>query len=210
MNKSVIYIKNDTVIYKDSEYHYEALIKSMKLQDKRLLFILDQQLYTKKMCFKKNQSINDLILNGFGENKDYLFHYDLVNKKREVIVYAIKGGNIVSILCEGAKKVKVIPIQIYIINNIIKKVKDRAFRVIFQVRNSYYYIEFKDNYIHSSYIEKDINNLIERIDENSFFGNIFIDSDINLENLRNNSFKNINVREFLNEKRIWKQRFFTL
>lgn len=210
MNKSIIYIKNNTVIHNNIEYNYEELKKCKKLSNKRILFILDQELFTKKMDYNKNQSVNNLILSAFGNDEDYLFHYDFVNKKREVVVYAIKGGNSVLFLCEDAKKVKVIPIQIYISSNIIKKIKQKTWGVIFEFKSSYYYISYKDNFINCSYVENNINNLIERIKDYKYVNNLYVDNNISSVKLGNKDNNNISIKEFLDEKGIWKQRFFTL
>jgi len=154
MKNSVIYIENNRVIYNDYEYDYENLGEQQKLNNKRILFILNQDLYTKRMDYKKNQSINNLIISAFGEDEDYLFHYEFGHKKTEVVVYAIKGGNVVSFLCHGAKKIKVVPIQVYIAKKIVKIIKDKKWKLIFEFKGSYYYIVYEYNYIQCSFVYK--------------------------------------------------------
>lgn len=45
MNKSIIYIKNNSVICNNLEYAHEELRTNKKLNDKRIFFILEQDLY---------------------------------------------------------------------------------------------------------------------------------------------------------------------
>lgn len=210
MNKSIIYIKNNSIIYNNTEYESGELKTNKKLYDKRILFILEQDLYIKKMDFHKNQSVNNLIMSEFGENEDYLFDYKMSKDKKQIVVYAIKGGNTVLLLCDGAKAVKVIPIQIYITNSIKKLIKDKIWNAISKFKGSYYFIAYKDKYIKCSYVEKNIDNLIERIKENNYLEDLYVDINIKCEKLQNIDIKNISLGEILNEKRTWKQRFFTL
>ena len=208
LNESVIYIKNNKVIYNDLEYDYQTIKDKLKNSAKRIVVILNEDIYVKRIEFNRKQSIDNFISNEFGEDEDYLFHYYYLNNKKEVVIYAVKGGNLVLSLCEGIKKVKIIPVQIHIIKILNKLIKSKNWKVIFQFKGSYYYISYLDNYIKSSYVEQKIIDILEKVNEENDFDNMYIDSNISNVNLRNTS--KVNLGEYLNERAFQKQRFFAL
>lgn len=179
-------------------------IKDINLKDmskNRHILILEEQLFIKKIDVNRNDSIDEIIYKSFGRDSDYLYHHFTINKGKTLIIYAVKGGNRVKELCEGANKVKVDIIQEYVIRFAKKNIKEKDWELVFLYRDHYYYINYKNKYINNSYINIDINVLKNKID--TIKGSkIYIDNKIDINNFCDYEIVSINLGEMVNEKKL--------
>ncbi|MGG7176131.1 hypothetical protein ACQPU1_00955 [Clostridium paraputrificum] len=212
MRSKVILLKYNKLIYKGLNYEIKDFIKEKKSVRNRVMYLLDEDLYIKKYIFdKKNKidskDINRIIEEAFGLDEDYLFHYTMNRKRKELSIYAIKGGRKVSKLCENIRKVKIIPIQLEMLKKIKRKIKDKSWGSIFSYKDSYYFISVKDGIFNGSFVERNLEYFLVRIKEFKGEEPLYFDSrigDINIKNVKELDFGGI-----INDKALYKERFFT-
>lgn len=209
LSKEVIFINENKIIIGDSEYDYKLQKEKINYK-KAILIILEQNIYINKAAYNKKQSVDNIIVNKFGDDEDYLFDYFFTDNRKNIVIYAVKGGNTISSLCQRLKKVKVIPIQLYISNKIKKQLKCKLWRLIFLFKGSYYYISYSKNYIKFSIVEKRLSDIIEIIKGEDNLKDLYIDSNINEEQLLGIKINRIDLGEFLNDRAFKKQTLYTI
>lgn len=218
MENSIIEITDEEIFYKNNSYRFSIEnIKKINFGKKRSVVILGEELYIKRVKLNKKVKIKEgdiegVIERSFGLDEDYLFHYHFSKKNLELIIYAIKGGIRIKELCMGASKIKVIPLQIFFCKRFKSKAGCREWESLFTYKGSFYYLLFKDEYIHKSFVEEDKDRFLQRVLElDGITKKRFIDK--NIEQIIPTKFNNYEIRDFegvLNEKRLHKQRFFTI
>lgn len=208
IGKKKVFLLDKTVIYNNLSNNINQ-INTNEFGKNRHIIILNEEIFIKKLEIKKYDSVEEIIYKYFGKNNDYLYHHFKINKGKTLIIYAVKGGNRVSALCNGADQVKVSVLQDYLIKYINKIIKVKEWDLIFQFMDSYYYIKYKDNYINANYIERDFDMLIKKI--NSFDSNINLFIDNNIKFNINCSCKktHISLGGLYGEKRLFIQKLFT-
>lgn len=201
--KSTILLSRDGVICNHKFTSYNEVDIGM-FSKKQKLVILDEELYTRRIISCSEEEINHNIKKLFGENNDFVYDYFSFNKKRETIVYAIRGLSNIMKICEKAYSVEVEPIQLIVVNNL--KSKYHKFDLIFTYKDNNYYISYNGKYITSSIVEPETNIFMKRVQE-------LIDNNIVVVDRRALSRISIDIinayKEVIDEKRIFKQRFFT-
>lgn len=201
--KSTILLSKDEVICNHKFTSYNEVNLGM-FSKKQKLIILDEELYTRRIDSGSEEEINHNIKKLFGENNDFVYDYFSFNKKRETIVYAIRGLSNIMNICEKAYSVEVEPIQLIVVNNL--KSKYHKFNLIFTYNNNYYYTSYNGKYITSTIVEPEANIFMKRVQE-------VIDKNIVVIDRRLISRISIDIikayKEVIDEKRIFKQRFFT-
>lgn len=215
MKKSLLFIKENLILYNNLTYDYTSIMEEKNLSSKRIFIILDEDLYIKRLNLENNKrrstlKIQDIINEKFGFSKDYLFNYILLKKGRELNLYAVKGGNRISKLISSGISVKIVPIQVHVFNLMKNIIKIRNFDIIFHYSNTYYYVSINENNINSTFLAKSKDLLINKLTNSILENSLFIDEKIkdDFEKV----FKGAKVLELggiLNEEAFKKQGFFT-
>ena len=211
LKSSVILIKANKVIYGGTYYDLNNFIREKIYIKNRYIYLLDEDLYINKHTFNKKdkigiRDINRIIEEEFGLDDDYLFDYITNRKKTKLTIYAIKGGERVSILCENARKVRVIPIQLQMLKSIKRKVKDKSFASIFIYKDSYYYISVEDGVFEKSFVEKNLKDFLLRFKDYKYKEPLYLDSRIDGINIKN--MKELDFGGLFNDKILYKEEVF--
>lgn len=209
LSKEVIFINENKIIIGDSEYNYKLQKEKINFK-KAIIVILEQSIYINKATYNKKQSVDNIIFNKFGDDEEYLFDYFFTDNRKNIVIYAVKGGNAIASVCQTLKKVKVIPIQLYISNKIKKQLKSKLWRLIFLFKGSYYYISYSKNYINFSIVEKRLSDILDIIKGEDNLKDLYIDSNIIEEVLSKMQFNRIDLGEFLNDRAFKKQTLYTI
>lgn len=187
---------NNNIIFREK-------LNSCILEKKVNIIILNEELYIKTININNKFNICSFIKKSFGNNKDFLFNYFTL-KNNKVVVYAIKGGEILESLCLKTIFIKVIPIQIYVLNFLKRKLKKETINFIFKFKNMYYYVSYYNGFINKNMINKNINEILLYVNED----NVYIDSKLSEKKELENKFNKIDMGEILNEKSLFKEKFF--
>ncbi|WP_310939815.1 hypothetical protein [Clostridium sp. SHJSY1] len=154
-------------IYKGFAYEKQTFLDDINLSKTRYIIILDEDIYVKRTSVNYKEISNDKIEKikeeSFGKDEEYLIDYNF-NKKEDVLyIYAIKGGKVVSKLCNGANKIKVVPLQFYVMQKLRKKIRDKIYVCGFKYMEKYYYYYFNNGFVEESYVFKDLEDMIKKI-----------------------------------------------
>ena len=171
MKKSVLIMKKQAFIYKDKEYLFEQFEEIEKLISKnREFIIIEEELYSRHFTENiKKAHIYEYVefkLNKeFHKNEDILYHYDYDKKNGLVSIYSIKGGKRLEILSKGSSNIKVIPVQFIIKDIIVNLLGKNALNsnCIVYFYGFYYYIELVNGKFNRAFVENELDNLINRI-----------------------------------------------
>lgn len=185
----------------------------MKINCKnRNIVIINEELFIKTIDLEEkeiNKEINKFIIKSFGEDKDYLFHTIITKDRKRALIYVIKAGNRVDKLCEGAKNIKVIPIQFIIKDKLKKIIKETRWVAIIYIFKKYYILDYNDNFIINSYIEDNIYNIDKQILKLDKEKPIYISKNINMKELSKDN-KYLIIKEEVKESDIFNKKFLTL
>ena len=214
MKKSIVIIKKNLFIYNGEEYDFDKVNEMNNLLKSNLkIIILEEELYVKqfKSEIKRNKMydfIDYKINNDFPQNGDIL--YDFEKNNNIIAIYYLKGAKRIEKITEIAKNIEVKPIQ-FIVKDVMKKIlKTNIFncKVIIKLNEYYYYISFKEGLFYYGLVEKDKEIVLDKINQNDDFGEIYVDNSL-CELSLTNKFKIIkmNIGELINEKIYEKQRF---
>ena len=217
MISSLIEVSEEKIFYKNEIYKFSIEnIKKLNFGKRRKVLILGEDLYIKKVELNKGVKANEgyienIIERAFGSNDDYLFDYNILKSKSEIIIYAIKGGLRIRELCDGCESLNIIPIQIYFLNKLKKDIKEKEWEALFTYRENNYYIFYKDGYILRSIVESDMLRFIEKYleIEKEHKVTTYLDNRISsCFDCKDSLFIIKDFEEILNEKYTHKQRFF--
>ena len=214
MKKSIVIIKKNLFIYNGEEYDFDKVNEMNNLLKSNLkIIILEEELYVKqfKSEIKRNKMydfIDYKINNDFPQNGDIL--YDFEKNNNIISIYYIKGAKRIEKISEIAKNIEVKPIQFIVKDVMMKILKTNIFncKVIIKLNEYYYYISFKEGLFYYGLVEKDKEIVLDKINQNDDFGEIYVDNSL-CELSLTNKFKIIkmNIGELINEKIYEKQRF---
>jgi hypothetical protein len=214
MKKSIVIIKKNLFIYNGEEYDFDKVNEMNNLLKSNLkIIILEEELYVKqfKNEIKRNKMydfIDYKINNDFPQNGDIL--YDFEKNNNIIAIYYIKGAKRIEKISEIAKNIEVKPIQFIVKDVMMKILKTNIFncKVIIKLNEYYYYISFKEGLFYYGLVEKDKEIVLDKINQNDDFGEIYVDNSL-CELSLTNKFKIIkmNIGELINEKIYEKQRF---
>ena len=81
-------------------------------------------------------------------------HYEYDKKRKKLFLYSIGNGERIQFLCEDLNEVIILPIQFYIRDIVIKKIK-KIFNyiVLIEIKEVVYYLEIKNKLIVNSLIK---------------------------------------------------------
>lgn len=207
---SNIGIYEDTYIYKGNEYNrnnYSELLDSVSR--KRRIIFLSQILLIKKYGVNSiNKEIGDFIekkINeDFSDKDNFLFSYEYNKKDNLAYLYSIRNNNLIS-LTNDSTELTIEPIQFYIKNKVIRKIKNsKDSNILFKVNNIFHVLSLENGYIINSVIANNEDEVCKTI---SLINNeklLIIDKSINIETLVDQTkrfkIKNIDLVEDIYEK----------
>ncbi|MBS4804015.1 MAG: hypothetical protein KIC47_00585 [Clostridium sp.] len=207
---SNIGIYKDTYIYKGDEYNrnnYSELLDN--ISKKRRIIFLSQILLIKKYGFYSSNAgignfIEKKINEDFSDKDNFLFSHEYNKKDNIVYLYSIRNNNLIS-LTNDAAELTIEPIQFYIKNKVIKKIKNsKDSNILFKINNIFHVLSLEKGYIINSVIannEDEVFKTISLIDDNKL---LIIDKSINTESLIDQvigfKIKNIDLVEGIYEK----------
>ena len=129
MRKVKILVKQNSYLYKNDEYDFYKLSDTINLYNSKMkIIILEEPLYIKIFKINKNirkisEFIQEKIENIFPQNGDILYDYEKLNSEGVVSIYSIKGKKKIEKLISNAKDIQVIPIQFFMREVMMKKMK---------------------------------------------------------------------------------------
>ncbi|MBN1055839.1 hypothetical protein FDB28_12435 [Clostridium botulinum] len=173
MKKSVLIMKKHGFIYRDKEYLFEQFEEIEKLMSRnREFIILEEELYSRHFTENIRKShiyeyIEFKLNKEFHKNDDILYHYEYDKKNELISIYSVKGGNRLEVLSKGSKNIKVIPIQFIIKDVIIDSLGKDALNsnCIVYFHGFYYYVELVNGKFNRAFVENELDNLINRIND---------------------------------------------
>ena len=214
MNKSIVILKKNLFIHNGEEYDFDKFNDmNIMLKSNIKIVLLEEELYVKQFEgeIKRNkiyEFIDYKINNDFPQNGDILYDFERNNKF--IAIYYIKGAKRIEKISEIAKNIEVKPIQFIVKDVMMKILKTNIFncKVIIKLNEYYYYISFKEGLFYYGLVEKDKEIVLDKINQNDDFGEIYVDNSL-CELSLTNKFKIIkmNIGELINEKIYEKQRF---
>lgn len=171
MKKNIVFVKNNSFIYKDIEYgFYELAERNMKFRNLKVV-ILEEELYIKSVliksrCFKLERCISDEIKNVLSQSREILYDYEKNNKEKSVYIYSIRGKENVEKLCSQSVSLEVIPIQFVIrkaLKSILKKNKLKDYMSIVKLHNKYYFIRCINDIFNDNYVSENLEKICDHI-----------------------------------------------
>ena len=182
MKEGVVFVKENSFIYKDSEYIYDEISEKNMIFKRLKAVILEEMLYIKTIQLllhggSMEKYITDKIIEIFPQNGEILYDYEKQLNCNLVYVYSVKGKQRVEKLCSQSKYLEVIPIQ-FIIRKALKKVlnnKTEAYMAVAMFENSYYFIECSNGVFVDNLASKSVEEIYKHINGKCSEGKIFID-----------------------------------
>jgi len=217
MNKDIVIIKKNFFIYNGEEYDFDRVTEINNLLKSNLkIIILEEELYAKQFTsnIKRNQIyqfVDYKINNDFLQNGDILYDFEKINNV--IAIYYIKGAKRIEKLSEKAKNIEVKPIQ-FIAKDVMRKVLNNEnfnCRILLKFQEYYYYMSFKNGLFYNGFVNEDKDLVVNKIIENNYLGEIYVDYDIEEDLFSLDEFKiiKINLGELINEKIYEKQKFYS-
>lgn len=206
MGFGYIQIREMNLIYKGEIYGYMDFLKRFKFLKKRILVILDETLYVNKVNIREMKISNEKIVGkvikeSFGSGEDFLFNYEVTKDKENLYIYGVKGGVKVSNLCKDARVIKIIPVQIWVIDRLKVKIKEKSWKCIFKYMDVYYYCVIVDSLLEVALVKDNIKSFNNKLQELLEEETLYLDNTINKLDI--SGVGNINYIELggiLNEK----------
>jgi hypothetical protein len=178
-----VLISKNTLTYNGLAYDYKSFFENIKLLKKRCILILDEDVYIKKVNINSkkilNEDIEKIKEESFGKDEEYLIDYKINEKGGILYIYAIKGGMKVLKVCDGANKAQVIPLQMYVMEKLRKKIKEKSYKCVFTYNDIYYYYSFKEGFVEESRVYKDVDILLEKISKVESQDILYIEEGVN-------------------------------
>lgn len=206
MGFSYIQVREKSLIYKGKIYEYMDFFKNIKIARKRILVILDENLYINKVDIREEKEkpekiVSKVIKESFGDGDDFLFDCEVAKDKRTLYIYGVKGGIKVAKLCKGASDIKVIPLQIWLVNKLKDRIKEKSWQCIFKYMEVYYYFSIIEGLVELTFAQDNIYLFNNKFKDLQNKGTIYLDNKINVINIKGlENFKYIELGGILNEK----------
>ena len=152
----------DIVIANKNKYIYNGKlyddISIKRVISKEIeLYVMEEDLLIKTYDEIKNDKediVYEIINEEYGSEKSALMHYEYDKKRKKLFLYSIGNGERIQFLCEDLNEVIILPIQFYIRDIVIKKIK-KIFNyiVLIEIKEVVYYLEIKNKLIVNSLIK---------------------------------------------------------
>ena len=122
----------DIVIANKNKYIYNGKlyddISIKRVISKEIeLYVMEEDLLIKNIWWKlkndKEDIVYEIINEEYGSEKSALMHYEYDKKRKKLFLYSIGNGERIQFLCEDLNEVIILPIQFYIRDIVIKKIK---------------------------------------------------------------------------------------
>ena len=143
----------DIVIANKNKYIYNGKlyddISIKRVISKEIeLYVMEEDLLIKTYDEIKNDKediVYEIINEEYGSEKSALMHYEYDKKRKKLFLYSIGNGERIQFLCEDLNEVIILPIQFYIRDIVIKKIK-KIFNyiVLIEIKEVVYYLEIKN------------------------------------------------------------------
>ncbi|PRR82948.1 hypothetical protein [Clostridium vincentii] len=206
MGYSCIQAREKILIYKEKNYDYMDFLKNIKVARKRIIVILDENLYINIVdirCEKKtNEKIAcETIKESFGNGNDLLFNYEVSQDLQKLYIYGVKGGIKLAELCKGASKIRIFPLQLLVVKKLKYRIQEKSWQCIFKYMNRYYYCSIIKGLVELTFIQENINIFNNKFQEVVNKEVLYLDNTINKLDI--NGMKDFNYIELggiLNEK----------
>ena len=147
----------DIVIANKNKYIYNGKlyddISIKRVISKEIeLYVMEEDLLIKTYDEIKNDKediVYEIINEEYGSEKSALMHYEYDKKRKKLFLYSIGNGERIQFLCEDLNEVIILPIQFYIRDIVIKKIK-KIFNyiVLIEIKEVVYYLEIKNKLRH--------------------------------------------------------------
>ena len=152
----------DIVIANKNKYIYNGKlyddISIKRVISKEIeLYVMEEDLLIKTYDEIKNDKediVYEIINEEYVSEKSALLHYEYDKKRKKLFLYSIGNGERIQFLCEDLNEVIILPIQFYIRDIVIKKIK-KIFNyiVLIEIKEVVYYLEIKNKLIVNSLIK---------------------------------------------------------
>lgn len=207
---SNIGIYEDNYIYKGNEYNRNNYCELLdNISKKRRIIFLSQLLLIKKYGLSSSNKdignfIEKKINEDFSDKDNFLFNYEYNKKGNFVYLYSIRNNNLIS-LTNNSTELTIEPIQFYIKNKVIRKIKNsKDSNILFKVNNIFHILSLEKGYIINSVIannEDEVCKTISLINNDKL---LIIDKSVNIECIVDKvigvTIKNIDLVEGIYEK----------
>ena len=209
MKKVKILLKQHSYSYANNEYDFYSLSDIINFYNSKMkIIILEEPLFIRLFQINKEVKkiadfIEEKIKNVFPQNGDILYDYEVEKQEKLLAIYSIKGKKKIEKIILDAKEVKIIPIQFFMREVIVKRMKNKKLTcsVIFQINKSYYFIYIKNGLITDNYIGCNIDEIINKIETQGLEKQVYIDDSISINtHASDTKFIKINMKDYINEK----------
>ena len=210
MGCSYIQVREKSLIYEGKIYEYMDFFKNVKISKKRIIVILDENLYINMVDIRNDRETNEkrvskVIKESFGNSDDFLFNYEVAKDKQTLYIYGVKGGIKVAKLCKGGRNIKVFPMQIWVVNKLKDRIKEKSWQCIFKYMKVYYYCSIIEGLVEFTFAQENINLFNNKVQEVLNEESLYLDNTINGLDIKGmENFKYIELGAILNEKRFSK------
>ncbi len=205
IRKDIIKINGDIIIYKDEKYEYLDFIKLSKHIKKAVLFILNQDIYIRKIdigtCKLSEEKINNIKELEFGKEENLLIHYEVDKNKNNVYIYALSEGEKVSCLAKNLKELRVIPIQMQYKKKLEKVVHKKNYQCIFSYLDVFYYLNVEDGHMKICNIYENLYDVLDFIKKMNLDNALYVGSGIKIDEKEK---RYIEVGDICNDKVLFK------
>ena len=182
MKKSVIFMKNHSLIYDNKEYALDEIMEGHMISKYLKIIILEEMLYIKTISLKskiKNleEYISNKITEIFPENNEILYDYEKNYNKNFVHIYSIKGRDKMEKLCRECVGLEIIPMQ-FVIRDSLKKILDikkESYMAFTKFDDRYYFIECSNGAFVDNYVADECMKVQKYLKNKNLYGKLFID-----------------------------------
>ena len=204
----------DIVISNKNKYIHKGKIYDdisiKKIINKEVnLYIIEENLLIKSydgIKSVKENVICDIINDEYGVNHNVLMHYEYDKKRKKLFLYSIGDVERIQFLCGGLSEVTILPIQFYIREITMKKIKKPSqYRVLTKIKDHIYYLEITNNLITKSIVDNKENfvknfNYKDINEGKTFVIDKNIDNELMEQFKEKRTFIRLNIGDKINEK----------
>ncbi len=208
MRERIVFVKENSFIYKNSEYIYDEISENNMIFKRLKAVILEEVLYIKTIQIllhigSMEKYIKDKIIEIFPQSGEVLYDYEKKSNCNLVYVYSVKGKQRVEKLCSESKYLEVIPVQFIIRKALIKALhnKNEAYMAVAIFENRYYFIQCSNGVFVDNLVSTSLEEIYEHINEKCWKGKVFMDQSchINEYSLENMEIIKMDIVGLINE-----------
>ncbi|MGL5416930.1 MAG: hypothetical protein ACRDDY_07825 [Clostridium sp.] len=119
--RKIILINGNEILFGKEKIPYENLCKIVKIKEKFNVVVLNKNMVFREIEVENKLDIYKFIEKEFLEyNNQHLIHYEKINGRKKVIIYAIRSSRIIENITSKFINARIIPIEVFI-KNILRK-----------------------------------------------------------------------------------------